>query len=310
MSCEAAVTESARFMTSGRQELFAVVTRPSVEPRKVGVIILSGGRYGQTAGRNRVSRRLALGLAQQGFQVLRFDYGGIGDSTGVLGKFVLHKPFVDDLVAAVAELERFGVQEVALMGDCFGARTALAAAPVIESLSALLLVSMPWRDISHSDRKTHIASSQLSVADYVRRGLDVKVMRNLTDAPTRRAYRMLATARLGMLGRSLADRVQGIEVEPWVSRRVVRQLEEVRRRGVPTLLLYGTGPAEEYSLDFEKIRTSAAMSAVLGRPGDPIEVRILDQPVAGYRNLVSQDEVIAVATTWLGDAVLRIREAV
>lgn len=298
MTATSTVPEIACFMPSGGDDLLGVVTFPHVEPRRVGVIVLAGGRYEQSAGRNGVSHRLARSLSQLGFHVLRFDYHGVGDSTGVLNEFVLHKPFLGDLAAAVSELRRHGAERFVLMGDCFGSRTALAAVETVEDLSALVLVSLPWRDLARSNRKAHIASSQLSLGDYAKRGLSMRVLRNLADASSRMAYRQLAVAKLTQMARRVADRIAGMDVEPWVSRRVLRQLDEVRKRKVRTLMLYGTGAAEDYTHDFEHVRTSAALSW-LSAPDGPVDVQVLDQPVAGFRNLVSQDEVVAKATAWI-----------
>jgi hypothetical protein len=40
-----------------------------------------------------------------------------------------------------------------------------------------------------------------------------------------------------------------------------------------------------------------------------VSVQVLDQPIAGYRNIVSQDEVVAVARQWLPAAVSPAVEA-
>jgi hypothetical protein len=32
-----------------------------------------------------------------------------------------------------------------------------------------------------------------------------------------------------------------------------------------------------------------------------VQARVLDQPIAGFRNVVSQDEVVRLAAEWFGD---------
>jgi pimeloyl-ACP methyl ester carboxylesterase len=300
--------EQAFFTSVGADQLFGVLTRPTVSPNGAGMVILAGGRYEQTSGRNRMARRLAHALAAEGFHVVRFDYHGVGDSTGVHQEFVLHEPYTDDLAAATAELRRAGVSRVAFLGDCFGARTALAGAATRDDVAAVLLVSLPWRDLARSNRKAHIQSSQLSAADYAKRGLSWRTLRRLSDPAARQAYARLAVAKVRHTARRVGDRLTGLDVPPWVSRRVIRQLSALRRRGTPVLLLYGRGPAEEYTSDFDELRVSPAL-AWLGAPGEPVSVQVLDQPIAGYRNIVSQDEVVAVARQWLPAAVSPAVEA-
>jgi len=294
---EQARAEHAHFVRAGAHDLFAVVTEPSAAPLDVGVLILAGGRYGNTGGRNGVAGRLAASLSARGYHVMRIDYHGIGDSTGRIEEFVLHEPFVDDASAALGVLRAYGVDRVAVLGDCFGARTALATCTGPGGVDALVLVSLPWRDLARSDRKAHIVSSELTVTDYVRRGMTAGAVRKLATVEGRRQAFGLVRAKATQLRRRVDDRMAGIDVEPWVSRRVLEQLATVRDRRTPALLLYGRGPAEDYTHDFEAIRMMPAVAWLRGH--DRIETRILDQPIAGYRNVVSQDEVVRAAPEWL-----------
>lgn len=307
MTTVTVVTETAHFLRAAGADIFAVITEPTAPPSGAGVVIASGGRYGNTGGRNGVGRRLAHTLASQGFYVLRFDYHGVGDSTGSIEEFVLHEPFVADLNAAVAALRRHPVDRIGALGDCFGARTALAACAADSSISALLLVSLPWRDLARSDRKAHIVSSQLSVGDYARRGLRLGTVAKLRDPGYRRASKRLVRAKGRQVLRRVTDRVAHVDVEPWVSRRVMDQLTVVRHRGVATLLLYGNGPAEDYTHDFTRIRAMGAMSWLDDRSCS-VQAQVLDQPIAGFRNVVSQDEVVCTAADWFAEALSPTRD--
>jgi pimeloyl-ACP methyl ester carboxylesterase len=299
--------EQAFWADAGSNRLFGVMTLPSGAARGVGAVILAGGRYEQSAGRNRIARRLAHALAEEGFHVVRFDYHGVGDSTGAHEEFVLHEPFTDDLAAAASRLRRVGVSRLVLIGDCFGARTALAGAIERDDVAAMLLVSLPWRDLARSTRKADIQSSRLSVGDYAKRGLSWRVVRQLADPVARRAYSKLVVAKVRQLVRRMRDRLGGLDVPPWTSRRVIAQLSAARARRIPTLILYGRGPVEEYTADFDELAACAAL-AWIGAPGEPVQVETLDQPIAGYRNIVSQDEVVAVAKRWLPQVVGQAQE--
>jgi hypothetical protein len=171
----------------------------------------------------------------------------------------------------------------------------------------MLLVSLPWRDLARSTRKTDIQSSRLSVGDYAKRGLSWRVVRRLADPAARRAYTNLVVAKVRQTVRRVRDRLSGLDVPPWTSRRVITQLSAARARRIPTLILYGRGAVEEYTADFDELRACSAL-AWLDAPGESVEVETLDQPIAGYRNIVSQDEVVAVATRWLPQAVGNAQE--
>jgi pimeloyl-ACP methyl ester carboxylesterase len=299
----ARVVEEARFLdTDAGDSLFAVLTRPEAPARGAGIVILAGGRYGSTAGRNQVGARLAAAFAQRGFHSIRLDYHGVGDSTGVIREFVLHEPFVGDLRAGVDVLRREGVDTIGVLGDCFGSRTALATAATSGDIAALFLVSLPWRDLARSNRKATLVSSELSMVDYMRRGARTRTFKNFFDPTKRRDYVRLIIAKARSEARRFTAKVRGSDLEPWVSTRVVRQLEAVRASAAPTLLLYGSGPAEDYSNDFLALRRMRSLAWV-GDPSGPIDVRVLDQPIAGYRNVVSQDQVVELAREWFDAAI-------
>jgi exosortase A-associated hydrolase 1 len=88
-----------------------------------GVVIVVGGPQ-YRAGSHRQFTVLARTLAAAGYPVLRFDYRGMGDSTGS------HRDFEsvnEDVAAAIGALSRDqpGVRRVVLWGLCDGASAAL-----------------------------------------------------------------------------------------------------------------------------------------------------------------------------------------
>jgi alpha-beta hydrolase superfamily lysophospholipase len=295
-----APVETAHYVRAGDDDLLAIVTEPTAPPRRAGVVIAYGGRFGNTSGRNAVGHRLATELAAAGLHTVRLDYHGVGDSTGSIDEFVLHEPFVEDLAAAVAALRGYPVDTIGALGDCFGARTALATCAAGAGIDALLLVSLPWRDLARSDRKAHIASSELSVGDYARKGARPSTLLKLRDAGYRRAAARLVSAKSRQLVRRVADRAGDVGVEPWVSRRVLDQLDTVRSDATPALLLYGRGPAEDYTNDFERIRGMRGVTWI-DEGATSVRARVLDQPIAGFRNVVSQREVVHAAVDWFAD---------
>lgn len=102
--------------------LLGVLVKPEI-PSAIGVIIIVGGPQ-YRAGSHRQFVLLSRALAQAGHAVLRFDYRGMGDSTGAQRAF---NDVSADVAAAVDELQKWvpSVLSVVLWGLCDGASAAL-----------------------------------------------------------------------------------------------------------------------------------------------------------------------------------------
>lgn len=82
---------------------------------------------------------LARNLAEQGLEVLRFDYYGCGDSSGETTDGTL-KQWTDDILQAIRELRiETGLREVHLVGSRIGANLALRAAEISPDVAAVVL---------------------------------------------------------------------------------------------------------------------------------------------------------------------------
>jgi pimeloyl-ACP methyl ester carboxylesterase len=115
------------FVSLGDDRLCGVVCAPVGEMHDLGVVLLTGGNYTRSH-RNRMWVRAARELASHGVPSIRFDYHGVGDSTGT-ATLQLEAPFDADAVAAGDFLRRAtGVEQLAVVATCFGGRTAMAAA--------------------------------------------------------------------------------------------------------------------------------------------------------------------------------------
>jgi dienelactone hydrolase len=73
--------------------------------------------------------RLARAVARAGHVSFRFDYHGVGESTGATPVARRDAPFLDDLDAAFDWLRTQGCRRFLVVGSCFGAQTALLAVP-------------------------------------------------------------------------------------------------------------------------------------------------------------------------------------
>lgn len=122
---------------SGRP-LHAVFTAASGKRRRRAVVFCPpfGAEFTRT---HRAGRLLAQRLAANGFDALRFDYYGTGDSAGEDHEFSAGGA-VDDAVAAIAEAQDLsGTRRVTLVGMRDGAGVALRAASQARGVDRLVL---------------------------------------------------------------------------------------------------------------------------------------------------------------------------
>ena len=146
-----ATREVPLWIRSGDDDLMAVLTQPA-DPADVGVVLLAGGGWMPSPHRNRMFVDLARDLAELGCTVIRFDYRGVGNSTGDTKVFDSMNPHRADAVAVSAVLEDLGVERVILVGTCYGGRTALAAASQVSNLVGMVLSGVPVKDYGGADK--------------------------------------------------------------------------------------------------------------------------------------------------------------
>ncbi len=161
--------ESALTFPCEGEQLVGIVTAPP-EPQPLGVVIVVGGPQ-YRVGSHRQFTLLARRLAAEGFATLRFDYRGMGDSSGEPRTF---EDIAPDLHAAIDVLlaQCSSVQSVALWGLCDAASAALMYAPSDRRVSALALVN-PWARGDDTYARTQLKHY------YLRRVLSVDFWRKV-----------------------------------------------------------------------------------------------------------------------------------
>jgi exosortase A-associated hydrolase 1 len=134
------VREEALVFGCGGESLVGVLARPAAPAARGVLIVVGGPQY--RAGSHRQFTLLARDLAGSGIASLRFDYRGMGDSSGAARSFeALDEDIgcaVDRLLSAVPEL-----REVVLWGLCDAASAALFYAHRDARVSGVVLVN-PW----------------------------------------------------------------------------------------------------------------------------------------------------------------------
>jgi exosortase A-associated hydrolase 1 len=134
------------------ERLVGVLARPET-PAAVGLVVIVGGPQ-YRAGSHRQFVLLARRLAEEGFPTFRFDYRGMGDSTGEMRSFeAIDEDMaraIDAFVAATPE-----VQSVVLWGLCDGASAAMMYAAKDRRVAGLILAN-PWARGKETYAKTQL----------------------------------------------------------------------------------------------------------------------------------------------------------
>ena len=148
------VTEEALAFPCEGEHLFGVLARPEL-PGDIGVVIVVGGPQTRVGG-HRQFVLLARDLAAAGLPTLRFDYRGMGDSSGAQRDFEVVTP---DIRAAIDTLQGAcpSATRVVLWGLCDAAAAALLYCDETHDrrITGLCLLN-PWVRSEASLAKTQV----------------------------------------------------------------------------------------------------------------------------------------------------------
>lgn len=285
--------EAPLFFPAREATLFGVLTSPPSEPKDIAAITLPGAWYGTSTGRNRLLIRICRRLAAIGHPALRFDFRGVGESTGSIDRFQLDEPMAEDLAGAVRALEARGLSRFVLVGVCFGSRTALAGSARIADLRGVVLILAP---VSAAVRHRGPAGES-SVWTLLRRARRMEVMKGLFDPHLRRLYAKVVRKQWRRLTRRLRPRRRrpGQEDAGNGGPDFFRSMEELVARRVPVLFVYGT---EDVSYaEFLRAR-KGQLGELLERAGPLVEVAVLEGPLRGFASVEMQNLLIDGIVEW------------
>lgn len=135
--------------------LWGILSLPGGPPHPTGVLIVVGGPQ-YRVGSHRQFVLLARSLARAGYATLRFDYRGMGDSSGEARDF---NSVTTDIAAAIRLLQQAvpGVERIALWGLCDAASAALLyAGDARDSRVCGLCLLNPWVRSDASLARAHV----------------------------------------------------------------------------------------------------------------------------------------------------------
>jgi len=126
---------------SSEETLYGLLHSPEGNALDTGVVILTGGPQ-YRVGSHRQFVELARGLANKGISAFRFDFTGMGDSTGIFPGFEHLNDDIQQAINAFVEI-RPEIKKIILWGLCDGASAACFYAPQDERVIGLCLAN-PW----------------------------------------------------------------------------------------------------------------------------------------------------------------------
>jgi uncharacterized protein len=161
----------------GGDELVGIASVPDAA-QTLGVLIIVGGPQ-YRVGSHRMFVLLARALAEHGYPAFRFDYRGMGDSSGARRSF---ESVHEDIARAVAAFraEAPQVKHLVLWGLCDAASAALISVGRLDDVAGLVLAN-PWArsEQSHSQAIVrHYYANRLLERGFWRRlltgGVDIR----------------------------------------------------------------------------------------------------------------------------------------
>lgn len=158
---------------SGAINLAATLHQPEGLTRKVPLVVICHGFVGSRIGVNRLFVKAARELTAHGAAVLRFDYGGCGESEGEYGAGGLDVLLQQtrDVIKYAVSLEHVDPNRIILLGHSLGGAVAMLAAsqePRIHSLVLWAAVARPFEDITRLvGEKGYQDALQTGSTDYL-----------------------------------------------------------------------------------------------------------------------------------------------
>jgi alpha-beta hydrolase superfamily lysophospholipase len=291
--------EVAGFFPVGPQRLFGVLARPREPSSGTAVVVASGGGHHTSAHINRLGPRLSRLVAASGHLGVRFDYHGVGESTGDVTEYRLAEPFTEDLQGAIAWARHEGARDVVVVGLCFGARTALAAARTDPGVRGLVLVSLPLLDLRQGEGTAARRAEQAGFLGYLRAGLRPDVLRRFLPPYSFRKQARVAWAHLRVGVRTVAartgSRVRGRPASS-VSVGLLDDLRAMVARRIPILLVYGG--ADPFLRQFRDA-AEGPLAPLLEQAGDLIEVLSIPDEARAYESVAGQERLLEAVGSWL-----------
>lgn len=155
-------------------------------PARSPIVIIAHGFVGTRIGVDRLFVMTARELARNGYMVLRFDFGGCGESTGDYGAGGLDA-MIDQTRSVIdyaLAIDCVDPQRVVLLGHSLGGAVALLTAAKDKRVKTLVMwsaVAYPFNDIvGITGKQAYEQAVKFGVSDYLGYGLQPVFFESLT----------------------------------------------------------------------------------------------------------------------------------
>lgn len=286
--------ETARYLQSGTETVFAVHTSPVSARTDLGVLLSHSGPNNFSAHRNGVWTEISRRLAGEGIPSLRFDFAGTGESSGEFALRLDGQP-VADVTAAMDALRATGCRRLLIVGSCFGGIPSVVAGVARGDVAGMILVSPPL-----------VMPGASGMASFRERLGEIINRPTLRTVATNREYRRWFFSRLASLAwtratvqlsrlasRAPASRTPepGADTRPGGGLLVESELARLVMSGSHIEMIYGTSDD-----NLARIEGDTEASRTLRRLRDrrPVGLvwTVLDGAVHGLEDVALQEQLI------------------
>lgn len=166
------------FIPSRHGRLEAILKEPS-EPRKGVALVCHPHPLGGGTMHNKVVFRAAAGLVDANLTTLRFNFSGVGASTGVHNDV---EGGVEDVTDALAYLKaEFPDDTIVLAGFSFGSRTGMEVGMADERVKCLISIGTPVEKYQDFDFLTKVKKPIIFIHGDTDEFCTVAGLRSITD---------------------------------------------------------------------------------------------------------------------------------
>lgn len=286
--------ETAMYLQSGTETVFAMYTSPATTRTDVGVVLMHSGPNNFSAHRNGVWTGISRRLARAGISSLRFDFAGTGESSGEFVPGRTGQP-ISDAMAAMDALREVGCRRLMVVGSCFGSVPAVVASAARSDVAGLTLLSPPL-----------VLPDSRGVGSLLERIHDVINVPTMRIVVTNSQYRRWYFARLASLAatrvkvrlRRLARRAgsssapqPATDTSPGRGPMMEGELARLVATGSQVEVIFGSPDVNLESFDSDP-DASRAIRLLRDRYPGGLVWTVLDGPVHGMEDTGVQEQLI------------------
>lgn len=298
------IEEATRFSTP---PMAGVICRPDLPTTSdlPGVVLLSPGLL-HRVGPNRIYVKLARSLAEAGYNVLRFDFSGQGESPPRTDNLPLQVRAIAETGAAIDHLiERVGCRNVVLIGHCSGAVFGLMSAFTDERIAGVVSISPEggdedWVEFDRRKKEARYYANYYGKGALADAGRWKRLLTGRADYASiaRNVFRNIVWYRVTVQAYRLRS-VRGASVKSADERPEVREfkdgLRSLAERQLPIILIH-----PDQSAGRELLRALLGDTIEEARRTGNVQIAVIPASDHMFTPLAAQRELILTIQEWLG----------